>query len=202
MNQLHKMNDVRFHTVYDYRSSNVQKLLENAELVDWSSFATSDADVNQQWQRLLSCLKALINSAIPQETVTLTSKDHSWMTPLTKLLLNKKWSAFRSKDWNIYSHLKTKVKEEIRKDKCLWTNKLKDSSPKGFWTIASYLSGKKQKNHLQNLTKASSPSTLAEVIAATITSNDENSFSYHDADDCTWNLTFSESEVHKCLANS
>ena len=199
INKLHEMNDVRFHTVYDYRSSNVQRLLKNAELIDWSSFQTMDADVNQQWQRLLLCLKALIDSAIPQETVILTSKDKKWITPLTKLLINKKWYAFRSKDWNMYNHLKKKVTEEIRKAKVLWTQKLKDSSPKGFWNIANHLSGRKQKNHLQNLTKDTSPSTLAEVIAATIMSNDELSFSYHDDDDGTWNLTFSESEVYRCL---
>ena len=201
INQLHKLNNVRFHTVYDYRSSNLQRLLANAELVDWNSFKTSEEDANQLWRRLHSCIRSLIDSSIPQETVFLTAKDQCWMTPLTKLLINRKWSAYRSKDWNLYHHLKRKAKEEIKKAKLLWTRKLKDSSPKGFWNITSHLSGKRKRNDLRNLLmNESSPASLAETIAATITS-DGFSYSNHHTynDDGTWKLTFSEFEVQKCL---
>ena len=200
INQLHKLNNVRLHTVYDYRSSNLQRLLKNAELVDWNFFKTSKVDANQLWRHLHLCIRSLIDSAIPQETVALTSKDQYWMTPLTKLLINRKWSAFRSKDWNLYHHLKSKAKEEIKKAKLLWTQKLKHSSPKGFWNITGHLSGKKQKNGLQGLlTKDSSPSSLAEAIATTITTNDGLSRFKHYTDDSNWTLTFSEFEVQQSL---
>lgn len=40
------MNNVRRHTVHDYHSSNGQKLLENADLVDWNSFKKPGVDEN------------------------------------------------------------------------------------------------------------------------------------------------------------
>lgn len=47
LNQLRRMKNVRLHTVYDYSCSNLQKFLENAELVDWAYFTTSEADTNE-----------------------------------------------------------------------------------------------------------------------------------------------------------
>ena len=124
------------------------------------------------------------------------------MTPLTKLLINRKWSAFRSKDWNLYHHLKSKAKVEIRKAKLLWTQKLKHSSAKGFWNITSHLSGKRRKNDFQNLlTGDCTPISLAESIAATITTNDAPLCPWHLTDNDNWIITFSEFEVLKCLQN-
>ena len=169
---LQKFNNCRLHTVYDYRFSNLQTLMHNAELIDWSYFTNENVDVNQKWKELYLCILSLIKSSIPQDTVPLTSRDKCWMTPLTKLLINKKWSAFRSKDWNLYNHLKLKVKEEVKKAKLLWTQKLKQSSIKGVWNVTNQLSGKKQKNHLQSLlTQYNSPKSLAEAIASTIKSD-------------------------------
>lgn len=172
----------------------------NAELIDWNSFTTSRANANQLWRHLHLCIKSLIDSAIPQETVALTAKDQCWMTPLTKLLINRKWSAFHSKDWKLYHHLKRKAKEEIRKAKLLWTQKLKHSSPKGFGNITSHLSGKRRKDEFRNLLTAdSTPISLAEAIAATITTNDGSSSPWHLTDNDSWVMTFSEFEVLKCL---
>ena len=114
-------------------------------------------------------IRTLIDSSIPQKTVYLTNKDKLLMTPLTKLLINQKWNAFRSKDWDLYMHLKVKVREEVKKAKLLWTRKMKHSSPNGLWNVVGQLSGKKQKHCLQNLlTDFTSPKNLAEAIADTM----------------------------------
>ena len=202
INELRKMTNTRIHTVYDYRSSNVHQLLQQADLINWNYFTTWNVNANLIWQSLLSCIKSLIDVTIPQETVVLTSKDQCWMTPLTKLLINQKWSAFRSKDWIRFQHLKIKVNKEIRKAKMLWTQKLRQSSPKGFWNITKQIDRKKHKNHLQNLlTDFSSPNSLAEAIAETITSGDGPSIQHakHNTDDDNWSLTFPEWEVQNGL---
>ena len=46
------------------------------------------------------------------------------MMPITKKLILDKWSAFRSSDWATYNHLKHEVKEEVKKAKQVWANKL------------------------------------------------------------------------------
>ena len=57
------------------------------------------------------------------------------MTPLTKSLINDRWTAFRQKDWKSYNHLKLKVKKEILNAKRIWANKLISASPGGLWKM-------------------------------------------------------------------
>ena len=87
------------------------------------------------------------------------------------------------------------------KAKLLWTQKLKYSCTKGFWNIASHLSGKRKGNNLNNLlTEERSPASLTETISATIITDDCSLLIPHNPrDDGKWELSFSEFEVQKCL---
>lgn len=197
-----KLNNFRQHTVLDYRSSNLKLLLHKAECIDWDTMKDQTTDVNQLWRRLLSCITSLVDSSIPQKTVTLTSKDRYWMTPLTKLLINEKWSAYRNKDWERFQHLKMKTNAEIKKAKHLWTQKLRNSS-NGVWNVTKYLSGKERRNPLQNLlTQYSSPRSLAEAIAATMKTDDDGltkSDCARTLEDDDWTVDISVHEVQEYL---
>ena len=132
-----KFNNVREHVVFDYRESNLRTLLQTAAQTDWQTIIDPADDVNVQWQRLHSTITSIMDSTIPQKTVFLTSKDKYWMTPVTKLLINEKWSAFRSKHWEKYKFLKVKVTEEIKKAKSLWAQKLM-TTPNGLCKITKH----------------------------------------------------------------
>ena len=71
---------------------------------------------------LYSCFKYL------DQTRLFKTSDKAWMTPLTnKALINDLWYAFRHKNWKLYNHLKTKVKNEILNAKQSWAKKLTSS---------------------------------------------------------------------------
>jgi hypothetical protein len=86
-------------------------------------------------------------AAIPVSFVKVKSKTKPWITPVLLDLINKRWRAFREKDFILYNHYKKKVKMEIVKSKKIWSNKMCKSS-KGFWSIVSNVRGK-------NVTKSS-----------------------------------------------
>ena len=168
VNEQQNLNDIRKHTVLDYRRSNINTLLRNAESLDWEHLIDPNDDVNQQWKNLHCTISTLIDQSLPSRAVYLTSKDKPWMTPVTKLLINDKWSAYRSKDWKRYSFLKVKVREEIVKAKATWTEKMK-ATPHGLWKAVRHLSGKNNRHELSNLiTQHRSPLRLAEDIAASM----------------------------------
>jgi hypothetical protein len=60
-------------------------------------------------------------------------------------LINDKWQAYRTKNFNKFSHLKLKIKKEILQAKCHWANSKKSDS-KHFWNVVNKLTGRIEKN--------------------------------------------------------
>ena len=202
VNRKRNFNYLRNVTVFDLRKSQMQCLLSNAQAINWDLVRNTGDDIDQQWDALHACIKALMDMSIPQRNVTITSKDKPWMTPLTKMLINDKWTAFRSNDWAKFQHLKEKVVMEVKKAKTLWAQKVKQST-NSFWKTVKHLSGKENKVQMQNLiTEFSTPRNLAEALANTMTEEAESTretldFSDydHDLEDDMWSVDFSEFDV-------
>jgi len=81
--------------------------------------------------------------SIPKISIGMTSKDKTWITPLTKMLIQKRWDAYRNKDFARYNHYKQKAFIEIQKAKKMWANKCK-SNKKGIWSIVKTYQKPKQ----------------------------------------------------------
>lgn len=90
----------------------MHNLLQKADDTDWEEIFHEE-NIDGMWTMLKSKLLALIDSTIPEKTVEILSTDKSQMTPVTKALINKIWSASRAKDWSKFNHLKMKVRREV-----------------------------------------------------------------------------------------
>ena len=71
---------------------------------------------------------------IPQSEVPFTQKDKVWITPLIKSMINKRYDAYRRKDFKMYNHYKQKVKLLIEESKNKWLQSTK-ASTNGLWKI-------------------------------------------------------------------
>ena len=161
----------RYHTVFDFRESNIAKLLARAEHIDWHNITKPEEDINTQWTKLHQTIQGILKECIPQRTVRMTDHEKPWMTPITKLLLNQKWVAYRRKNWQKFAQLKVKCQAEIRKAKEIWAKKLKQQ-PDGLWRLTKELTGKAGGSELESLiTQYDSPQALAETIAQNVTSS-------------------------------
>ena len=87
---------------------------------------------------------------IPSEIVEISGREKPWITPKLKLLINKRFAAYRSRNWPIYLHLKTKIKQEIVKAKRTWLAKSASNS-NGFWKSVSEIRNKRHANSLVSL---------------------------------------------------
>jgi hypothetical protein len=72
------------------------------------------------------------------------------MTPVLKLLIDKRWMAYRNKDWASFVHYKAKVTREIKKAKRLWCAKQSTSS-RGLWNVVRSTRGSRVGDPWQRL---------------------------------------------------
>ena len=198
-------NNIRWHKVYDFRASNLEYLTRITKTVDWKAVENANEDVDVHWSNLHNQIMAVVNECLPQKYVPISPNDKSWMTPLTKLLLNEKWEAFRASDWTKYHFLKQKVSQEIKKAKKLWATKLKGST-NGLWRLTKHLSGKLVATKLDQLVQNyASPRHLAEKIAEGLQGQEHDQIPYPSAfedgnDDDDWNVVITPEEVERQLA--
>ena len=73
---------IRSHKVFDYRESNMARLVERAGEIDWlTSFDNAD-DIDKKWLTLHTMIRSLLDETIPQTQVDMTKHDKKWMTPI------------------------------------------------------------------------------------------------------------------------
>ena len=65
-----------------------------------------------------------------------------------KDLINKRWQAYRNRDYQLFNHMKEKVKREIEKSKLLWTKTMKATNP---WRAIHANIGTKSNDPMQKL---------------------------------------------------
>ena len=134
--------------VWDFRESHLADFLQYLSKQDFSSLETV-LSVDEMCDIFYNILYASI-SVIPFEMVTLTKRDKPWITPVLKLLIQKRWQAFRTQNWALYNHYRLKVKDEIRKAKCVWADEHKQTS-QGLWKIVNERRMKKDESIFSSL---------------------------------------------------
>lgn len=155
--------------VWDYRSSNIAEYIRRLSSADFSE----TLNTNSVEDKCLKFYETLIwpLSAIPCEVVYFSAKDKPWVTPVLKLLINKRWDAFRQKNWALYMHYKAKVVVELKKAKLAWRRKNSDS-PRGMWRVVNSIRGAQQKDPwLDLLSQYGSMDGLLEAITTEFSSN-------------------------------
>ena len=91
-------------------------------------------------------------SAFPSRLVKMTARDKPWMTPYLKELINKRWNAYRVRNFSLYNHYKIKCKNEIVKCKENWIQRCKQSS-RHIWHVFNNVKGKETNNPISGITQ-------------------------------------------------
>ena len=135
--------------VYDFRASNINNFKAKLSEFPWTSFYRSDMSVEEKCNTFYTAIDHAL-SVLPFTYVTMTSKDKPWMTPMLKSLINRRYEAFRCKDFPLYHHYKGKVKEEIAHAKTKWVNS-KIKSVGGLWSVVKTTANKGNEQSLNGL---------------------------------------------------
>lgn len=130
-------------TVFDYRASNIQRFLHALESSNFYEVYSAD-DVDAKCNAFCSLfLKAL--SEIPKKKIIITERDKPWITPVLKKMIQDRWDAYRTKNWPVFLHLKTKVRTEIQHAKKSWCDRILEKE-KNIWNVVRDLQGKKRQH--------------------------------------------------------
>lgn len=111
----------RMVSVWDYRASNVREFVACLSSLDFNVIEQA-SDVEEMCAIFYNMFSVAL-SHIPCNFVQMSSRDKVWMTPVLKLLIDKRWAAYRSRDWKLFLHYKERVKTEIVKAKRVWAKR-------------------------------------------------------------------------------
>ena len=143
-------NNVILKKIYDLRSSNVSSFVNLLSEIDWSFLHDEDDSIDVKCNLFSSCPEIIFTDTVPTSNVRVTSKSKPWITPFIVSLINKRWNAFRSGKFDLYNHLKRKVKLGISRSKISWAKALKANN---LWSVVSKVSCNKSNDpmiHLYN----------------------------------------------------
>lgn len=184
--------------IKDYRMSNLARFSQALSSSDFSLLEREES-LDKKCSVFYEILDNA-SSCIPVEYVIMNENDKPWVTPLLKLLINKRWAAYRSKDWPRYAHFKEKVKREIDKAKRIWADRQMETC-RGTWALVNEVRGKKTSN-THNV--ANSAETEKLLLSATdlfkSNFNDQPDCELKEIEDEPWNPMFSVSDVEKELS--
>ena len=185
--------------IRDYRASHLAAFCEILTKTDFS-VVESEPCVEKKCSLFYQLLH-LADSVIPSDYVVMTSDDKPWITPVLKSLINKRWQAYRSKNWPLYNHFKHKTKYEITKAKRAWASR-QISSTKGVWKLVKELSGTgtSKSHHRSNDVKEAHQLLLDLTRIFQRNFNAESDVGLEPLNDESWNPAFSVSEIENELS--
>jgi hypothetical protein len=174
--------------VYDLRESNMNGFRASIKSFPWHELYRRNASIDEKCDTFYQAIEKAKES-IPYDVVKMKPTDKPWITPTLKCLINKRFQAYRRKDFKLYQHYKDKVKKSIEKAKQLWVTK-KCQAPYGLWSVVNNIMNKNVKTSLRTVTD-SYPS----LVEAANAINSE--FKKHYTDSPDWfNIVQNLKQVH------
>ena len=160
--------------LYDLRKTNVQRFLHAIASVDWTPFYRCNTDIDSKCDVFHETLDTLLQAYIPRRLVTITDSDKPWITPLVKFAIQKRWDAYREKNFCSYHHWKSKSKSLIASAKENWSSKAGQTAT-GMWRVVNTTLGNKSSNPIFRITKdfasvAEAAKKINETLASVFTS--------------------------------
>ena len=109
--------------VLDLRESYLQRLVVELESVNWRFLYAESLSLDDKCIMFNSIMGNIFKKCIPSKQVMLSKRDKPCISPYIKMLIHNRWSAFRNRDWQLFNHLKVKIRSEIAKAKRRWIDK-------------------------------------------------------------------------------
>lgn len=132
----------KFVTVYDLRDSYINAFIHKLSCVNFTSFYDMNMPLDDKVRQLSGIIEECFTQTIPSSTVAMSPKDKPYITPLLKSLINKRWNAYRRRDFREYNFLSCKVKALLKKEKLSWASKARKGA-KELWKAVDEVKGTK-----------------------------------------------------------
>ena len=135
--------------LYDFRESHMNAFRKQLKSFPWHKFYLARLSVDDKCQIFHEVLENAL-SIIPCNLVEMKSSDKPWITPTLKSLINKRYEAYRQKDFNLYNHYKRKLKHEILTAKQQWV-KARNKNTNALWKVVKNVMNKNSQSDIQHI---------------------------------------------------
>jgi hypothetical protein len=146
--------------VMDLRDSNLAPTFQYLRSLNYD-YLFSGCDLEEKCLKFYGILRECI-SRIPYDIIKTKRHEKPWINATIKVLINKRYAAYRSKNWPLYDHFRKKVKSAVAAAKTAWGNKMRRESNTSIWDIHKKVIGEKP-NH-DWLPKADPSKTIADIL--------------------------------------
>ena len=136
----HFLHTSKYVKLYDYRQSFMDNFLAKLASKPWHYLYSLNCDVQTKCDLFYEWFEEC-KKEIPYSFVEMKSTDKPWITPLLKRLINLKHEAFRRKQFHLFAHYQSKLKNEIFHAKASWVKRQKQS-PRRIWNIVRSITNK------------------------------------------------------------
>ena len=136
---------IYYANVYDLRDNIIDEIVQKIGTINWTPFYTSNDSIDTKCETFYKKLNPHLQH-IPVYKVKMTPKDKPWISPLIKLMIQKRWNCYRRKDFVLYEHYKHRVKQLIQTSKINWASKLKGKK-NGLWNLVNNVKKPKMANN-------------------------------------------------------
>ena len=181
---------------YDYRLSYLSGFYNAIKHINWNLLYLCHGDTNEKLKIFYDLIEPAVN-VIPISEIIMTNKDKPWINPLCKMLIQKRWDAFRAKNFVLYNYYKEKARIAINKAKSEWSNNCRNN--KNIWKLVRPIRG-------NNKTKCTHPqhsaSQINENLKSIFTRTDTNFTNLITDNDIVWNINFTPYSVENSILQS
>lgn len=150
--------------LYDLRNSNIENFLSLLSRVNWSPLYLSIKSVDDKCDFFHETLSKIMQQTIPTTCVEMSETDKPWVTPFVKHCIQKRWDAFRKKDFEEYRYWKRKCHNVISTAKHKWSLQAQNSARDLWRTVNTTIGSKSRSSLFPVISKYSSTGEAAEAI--------------------------------------
>lgn len=131
--------DDTYTEIIDFRDSHLQSVVQYLQSMKFDELF-HECDLDEMCSKFYGTLHNCL-STLPRDKIRWTSSDKPWITSTVKVLINKRYAAYRCSNWVLYAHFRDKVKKAIVANKREWGTRMKQNSL-SIWKVRDKVIGK------------------------------------------------------------
>ena len=140
----------RWIKAYDFRESHINAFRKELHNFPWHKLYRANVPIDRKCDIFYEVIEEALQK-IPYDLVEMKPSDKPWLTPTIKSLINKRFQAYRQRNFKLYHHFKGKLKYEIQCAKQNWASR-KCKDPNGLWSVVNDLMNKRSQTSIQKIT--------------------------------------------------
>lgn len=124
--------------IVDFRDSHLSNIYLYLGSLDFGKIF-SNLSLDDMCVKFYSILHDCLDS-LPYDMIKIKSNDKPWMNAVVKVLINKRYRAYRTRNWSLYYHYRSKVTAAIAKAKLDWGARMKQEKV-SIWKVRDKVIG-------------------------------------------------------------